>query len=115
MAKRVIISDTIRPRLEKLDPQMREAIHMIFDYWKLTAESEMKAGARWTDRTGNARAGLISDVESQENQWTLYFASMATYGIWLEIRWSGKYAIVGPTMNSIGPKLAKMIADTALP
>lgn len=116
MARRVIISDTITPRLDKLDPQMREAVSKIFDYWKLSGESAMKSGARWTDRTGNARAGLICEVEHpSENVWELYFASLATYGIWLEIRWSGKYAIVGPVMKTTAEGLAKMIADVALP
>jgi len=116
MARRMIISDTITPRLNALDPRMREAIGLVFDYFKLSGESEMKAGARWTDRTGNARAGLITDVEHpSDNSWELMFASLATYGIWLEVRWSGRYAIVGPVMNRIAPKVAKMIADTALP
>lgn len=115
MAKRAIIYDSISPKLDALNPRIREAVDMIFDYWKLQSESEMKTGARWTDRTGNARAGLIAEVESEGNKWTLNFASLATYGIWLEIRWSGRYAILGPTMTKIGPQLAKMIADTALP
>lgn len=115
MARRVIISDTISPHLAVLDDQMRAVVTQIFQYFSGLAENEMKAGARWTDRTSNARSGLASDSQSQGNEFTLYFVSMASYGIWLEIRWSGKYAIVGPVMNSVGPRLAQMIADTALP
>lgn len=115
MARRIIIKDEISPNLEVLDERLPAAIEKIFDYFSGKAETEMKSGARWSDRTGNARAGLVSAAERNGDEFTLYFASMASYGIWLEIRWSGKYAIVGPVMESIGPRLAKMIADTALP
>jgi len=115
MARRVIIKDEVSPKLEVLDDQLMDAVEKIFEYFAPIAETEMKAGARWTDRTGNARAGLISAAEREGNEFTLYFASMASYGIWLEIRWSGRYAIVGPVMKSIGPRLAKMITEVAMP
>lgn len=116
MARRIIISDTATPRLEALEPHLRQAVGLVFDYFKLQGETKMKTGARWKDRTGNARAGLITEVEHPgDDEWELYFASLATYGIWLEIRWSGRYAIVGPVMADIAPRVAKMIADTGLP
>lgn len=115
MSKQVVIIDEITPKLKLLDPRLLENVSKIFDYWQLAAESAMKGGARWTDRTGNARAGLVTDSTREGNVFTLYFASMASYGIWLEIRWSGKYAIVGPVMKDVAKSLAKMIADTALP
>jgi len=115
MARRVIISDTISPKLAVFDERLMAVVAKIFQYFETIAETEMKTGARWTDRTSVARNGLVSDSTRDGSTFTLYFASMASYGIWLEIRWSGKYAIVGPVMNQVGPRLAQMIADTALP
>jgi hypothetical protein len=111
----VIIRDEITPKLAVLDKRVEEAVAIIFDHFALIAENEMKAGARWTDRTGNARAGLVSEASRDGGNFYLNLASMASYGIWLEIRWSGKYAIVGPVQEQIAPRLAQMIADTALP
>jgi hypothetical protein len=116
MARRVIISDTISPRLDTLDERVMAAVEVIFKQFGLIAENEMKLGARWHDDTGNARVGLIAEGErSGSKEFVLHFASLASYGIWLEIRWSGKYAIVGPVSQRIAPRLAKVIADTALP
>jgi hypothetical protein len=115
MGRRVIISDTISPHLAVFDEQIMGVVEKIFQYFESVSETEMKTGARWTDRTGVARSGLVSTSDRSGNEFTLHFASMASYGIWLEIRWSGKYAIVGPVMSQIGPRLAEMIADTALP
>ena len=33
------------------------------------------------------------------------------YGLWLEVRWSGRYAIIGPTMVDIAPQLAIAVAE----
>jgi hypothetical protein len=98
-----------------LNDRVLEAIQIIFDHFALVAENEMKMGARWTDRTGNARAGLVAEASREGTVFSLNLASMASYGIWLEIRWSGKYAIVGPVQRTVAEQLARMIADTALP
>jgi hypothetical protein len=111
----VIVKDTITPKLAILDDRILDAVAIIFEHFAMVGENEMKTGARWTDRTGVARSGLVSESDREGTEFTLNFASLASYGIWLEIRWSGKYAIVGPVMQSIGPRLARMIADTALP
>lgn len=111
----MIIKDTITPKLAVFDERIEEAVTLIFDHFALVAENEMKMGARWHDDTGNARAGLVADASREGSQFSLNLASMASYGIWLEIRWSGKYAIVGPVQQSIADRLARMIADTALP
>lgn len=115
IARRVIIKDTITPRLAVFDTRVEEAVAIIFDHFALVAENEMKMGARWTDRTSNARNGLVAEASREGSEFILNLASMASYGIWLEIRWSGKYAIVGPVQKTIAEQLARMIADTALP
>jgi hypothetical protein len=68
----------------------------------LFIEDEMTAYAKknapWTDRTGNARAGLHTVHNVGQNFVELTVAHSVPYGIWLEVRWSGKYAIIGPTI-----------------
>jgi hypothetical protein len=38
-------------------------------------------------------------------------AHSVSYGIWLEVRFSGKYAIIKPTIDYIGPILMDRIAS----
>ena len=57
----MIIKDTITPKLAVFDERIEKAVAIIFDHFALVAETEMKSGARWTDRTGNARAGLVAE------------------------------------------------------
>lgn len=100
--------DTLTASLETLDDTHREVIKDIMEYWGVKGVSEMKSGARWTDRTGNARQGLRFRVTQAGDQTTLvYFGSMP-YSIWLEIRWSGKYAIIGPVISTVIPRLKEM-------
>jgi hypothetical protein len=104
-----IRDDTLSVGLEGLPEKHMEVIGDILHYWGLTGTSEMKANARWTDRTSNARNGLRFRVTQTKSNTTLtYFGSMP-YNIWLEVRWSGKYAIIGPTMSSVIPRLKVML------
>ena len=113
--------DTLRPKLDKFDERAKKAINQVFAYWGVRASSEMRQNARWVDRTGNARAGLVvigtgsgSDARFGEGRFVLHFIHSMPYGVWLEVRWSGRYAVIGPTMASVAPKLASMVAQAVL-
>ena len=70
----------------------------------LTTESNMQNYARqnrpWTDRTGNARAGL-NGGHFWENPEILkiYIAHSMSYGVRLELDHDRKYQILEPTVN----------------
>lgn len=71
-----------------------------------------KEQASWGDRTGDARAGLDTDV-SQEGEvivWTLFHT--VEYGIWLEVRWNGKYAVIMPTLELYADRLGNNMDET---
>lgn len=82
----------------------------------LRIEPEMTAYAKknapWTDRTGNARAGLHTAHSIGSNYFELVVAHSVPYGIWLEVRWSGKYAIIGPTIFWGGRLMISRINST---
>lgn len=73
-----------------------------------------KINAPWTDRTGNARAGLHAETLVGEGARTfeLVVAHSVFYGLWLEVRFSGKFAIIMPTINYIGMILMDRIASS---
>jgi len=61
--------------------------------------------APWEDRTGDARAGLVADVVADDKEMTLTLKHTVDYGVWLEIRWGGRYAIIIPTVEQLGPEI----------
>jgi hypothetical protein len=63
----------------------------------------MRSNAPWTDRTGNARQGLNTQVEGSQDEIALFFAHGVFYGIFLELRNSGRYAVVNPALDHWGP------------
>lgn len=61
--------------------------------------------APWEDQTGDARAGLQAAVYIENGQIQIDLFHTVEYGIWLEVRWGGRYAIIIPTIEHMGPKL----------
>jgi hypothetical protein len=61
--------------------------------------------APWNDRTNDAREGLQSAVTLYNDSLEIDLYHTVEYGIWLEVRWGGKYAIIIPTIETMGPKL----------
>jgi hypothetical protein len=76
------------------------------------APNYMKRNAPWSDISGNARAGLHATAKSidQGKAFELIAAHSVFYGIYLESRFSGKFAILMPTINYIGKLLIDRIA-----
>jgi hypothetical protein len=112
MARRGVFDfDTLSPSLKTLLPKIDAAVDLAFDIMEPDAETRMRSGARWTDETGNARAGLRATHLSEPmvvHRLVLYHT--VDYGYWLELRWSGKYAIIGPTMFDIAPVISANVA-----
>lgn len=103
-------ADDMKRRLGGLSDYVREATEKTFQYYAPRVEAAAKQNAKWTDRTTNARNGLISRAgTSGKNRVYLVLAHQVPYGIYLETRWSGKYAIVMPTLNTFGPKIMNTI------
>lgn len=103
--------DTLSPNLKELLPRVDAAVDLVFDKTVADAATYARLNAPWTDRTGNARNGLMADHDKEDMVWhrlTVYHTM--PYGYWLEIRWSGRYAIIGPTLVHIAQDLAKDLA-----
>lgn len=111
MASRNIFDfDSLSPNLKRLLPVVDAAVDLTFDHFEAVAETKMRTNALWTDRTGNARNGLMAKhdgVPMVKHELTLYHTM--PYGFWLEVRWSGRYAIIGPTMLAIAPDLTRTL------
>lgn len=109
-----IAAQELTHSLNSLDDNIMNSVQTVFDYWATRAVSDMRTNANWVDRTGNARNGLSSEVSGSGTQVSLILFHSVVYGIWLEVRWSGRYAIIGPTLQSVGPRLMSMIQQVVL-
>ncbi|MBN1814707.1 MAG: hypothetical protein JXA14_22900 [Anaerolineae bacterium] len=121
--------------IQALEPRILAAIHALAAQVGAKMQNEGRSGAKWQDRTGNARGGLFFAVDgfglgslqggvSPKNAkaWSehlqsgsgpgggpyrlvLVFAHSMGYGAVLELDHGGRYAIVLPTMEANIPAL----------
>jgi hypothetical protein len=96
-----------------VEPRVKAAIWLAAGKINSDGIAWMKSNAPWTDRTGNARNGL-NGVVNRDGDWTsITFFHSVPYGIWLEVRWSGKYSIIGPAVEEFGPKYMSLASKMA--
>lgn len=96
--------------LNGVDSQVRKAMVAATEYIAPQAESWAKSNAKWTDQTGNARNGLTGRASRPtDNSAIVTIAHSVPYGIWLEVRWAGRYRIIEPTVRYFAPKAMTMV------
>lgn len=95
----------IRIRNAALVPKMLGAIHVLFQFESRNVEAYMRQNAPWSDQTGNARNGLTARPYNEGLHVGIDLFHTVPYGIWLEVKSSGKYAIIVPTVSAMGPKV----------
>lgn len=97
--------------LRNFDARARAAINKSMIYQAGRSEEYMRTNAKWTDRTTNARNGLFAtSIRENENSWTLILSHGVSYGIWLEVTNSGRYAIVRPAWLLAGKQTMKLLS-----
>jgi len=100
------VSDTITGKFDKSQQAAYQYLSKTTTYFSLRSETYAKSKAKWTDRSGNARGGLNGSYEARIGSGTASFtieiAHRMSYGIWLEIRFGQKYAIINKTIEVQG-------------
>lgn len=67
------------------------------------AAAYAKVNARWHDDTGAARTGLFAVANRKAaGRYEVILAHAVSYGIWLEVRWNGRYAIIEQSLRAAG-------------
>lgn len=96
--------DTLTPRMAVFSVVLAEAVDELLQRLAEDVEAYAKEHAPWQDQSGDAREGLTAEAVSEGLfQKAIYLYHTVDYGIWLEIRWSGMYAIIIPTIEHMGP------------
>jgi hypothetical protein len=86
------------------------AIQLIAEYLSAAFENYAKEFAPWTDRTANARQALHGFWEDRANDAVeVYISHGMSYGIFLELRWAGKYAILVDTIQAHLPEIDRIL------
>ncbi len=85
--------------------EVRDAAYRIAEFQAPRVEAYMKINAPWTDRTGNARAGLRAQAYQDGSETGIVLYHSVPYGIFLETRWDGRLGIIDPTVAAMGPEV----------
>lgn len=92
-----------------VEPYVKYQMRSVAEKINSEGISYMKNNAPWTDQTGAARNGLNGQVFSDDDGVAIVFYHSVFYGIFLELKNSGKYAIINPTIQVMGPKAIQMM------
>lgn len=84
----------------------------IMEYYAPQIEADAQETAPWTDRTGDARAGLFTEVFFEETRIILVLAHLMEYGVYLETKYAGRYAIIWPTIQGYALEIFGAIIDS---
>ena len=90
-------------KLLMIDAKAMTAIAAVMAYRAPSVVAYAKQHAPWTDRTSNARNGLYATAERGGDSFRIVLGHGVPYGIWLEVKNSGQYAVIKPTIQNQGP------------
>lgn len=105
-----VVENTLSPNIKALPGFLNDACKAAMMYHEGNAENWMKTNAKWTDQTSNARNGLAARYAgASKGVHTMVLFHQVPYGIWLEVRWEGKYAVILPAVQEFGPRVMKTV------
>lgn len=113
MASGIRWDDQITPKLQRAAQSgLDNFLQSVVQLHAPRVEAYARRNAKWRDRTGNARNGLRGIPESQKGgPYKIILAHGVPYGIYLEVRFSGKYAIINPTIAVEGPEVMRTVQN----
>lgn len=97
----------LRRNARNFNRNFRRNLSAVVDRRAAITTADLKTQARWTDRTGAARSGLVAIPIHGRTFEEIYMAYSVSYGIWLEIANDRRYAIITPMMRIAGEALLR--------
>jgi len=99
---------TIIEKMKKAPEKANFYLSRTTEFYSLHAETYAKSKAPWTDRSTNARSGLASnwrgEISTTSARFEIDVFHRVPYGIWLELKYNGKFSIINKTISAEGPK-----------
>lgn len=106
--------DTLRPNLATFMVRAEAATAVLVEHMVDKVEKYAQEHAPWEDDSGAARRGLTAKYHFSGGHHTISLYHTVDYGIWLEIKNSGEYAIIVPTLEVMGPRIMREIQSGLL-
>lgn len=97
--------DDLTPELVRAPNKVRRAALIAAQSMAPEVENYMKLNAPWKDQTSNARNGLAARAYEEASNVGIVLFHQVSYGVFLETRWGGRYSIINPTIEVMGPKV----------
>lgn len=111
MVRRVTWDDEGLVRaIDAIPKRVNAFIYASARYHAQRGQTYARQNASWTDRTSNARNGLFGKAIRNGNTTAIVIGGTVTYQPWLEVRFSGRYAIIGPTIRHEGPEFMRTLS-----
>jgi len=101
----VWVEDTLTGGLKSFPAWYQAAVGVVVDRQAGKAETYMRQNAPWTDQTSNARNGLRAFAGHTKRTHSLTLSHGVPYGISLEVRHSGRYSIIVPSLKVQGDQI----------
>lgn len=102
-------SDTLTPSLVAFPVVLATALGKLMQYEAAKVQDYARDNAPWKDRTTNARGGLFAKSNVNPTNVEIILYHTVPYGIFLEVKNSGEYAIIRPTLEVEGPRVMRSV------
>lgn len=100
----------IQRGLLEYERRVNSALMQLAEYLARIFEQEAKREAPWTDRTGNARQRLHAFTRAiSQDVVEVWLSHGVEYGVYLETRFQGRYAIIWPTIEAHLAEIDRML------
>lgn len=98
--------------LMSLENKTKAAINVYADTVAKKMEAHAKSNRPWQDNTGQARGRLTgTSTRLSGSVVRCNLSHGVSYGVYLEVCNEGKYAILKPTVDAIGPSAVKGLSN----
>lgn len=101
----------LRDGINNGNKRLQEKIMITLERYAPEIEGYMKVNAPWSDQTSNARNGLAARAFDEGNSKGIVLYHQVPYGLWLEVKFSGRYAIILPTIEEYGPRVMSSVKN----
>jgi hypothetical protein len=101
----VIPPSVIAKNIGSYGERLTKAVVALAQFFAAKIETYAKQNARWTDHTSNARQGLTATVLPTAVAVTIILFHQASYGIWLEVKNAGRFAIILKALETHYPQI----------
>lgn len=100
--------DSLRRNLQNLPRRAHSFLAQATEYQTLKTETYARSKARWTDRSTNARNGLTAIADVADKVYQIHVFHKVSYGVYLEVRFGGRYAIISETVIYNGKEFQRL-------